>query len=120
MQFNKYFRFEDAKRIVPYLHALGITDIYASPYFKAKEGSLHGYDIVDPNTLNPEIGTEEEYNAFVAELQRHGMGQILDIVSNHMCIESKENCHTIPKLIVKKSLSVNVRKTQGCAFTQFS
>ena len=91
LQFNKQFRFTDAKEIVPYLHNLGISDIYASPYFMAKEGSLHGYDIVDPNTLNPEIGTEAEYSELIGELQRHGMGQILDIVPNHMCVESKDN-----------------------------
>jgi len=91
LQFNKHFKFSDAREIVCYLHDLGITDAYSSPYFKAKEGSLHGYDIVDPNLLNPEIGTEKEYNAFIAELHRYKMGQILDIVPNHMCIESKDN-----------------------------
>jgi len=91
LQFNHQFRFSDAKKIIPYLNELGISDIYASPYFKAKEGSLHGYDIVDHNKLNPEIGTEEEYNELTDELQRYGMGQILDIVPNHMCIASKEN-----------------------------
>jgi (1->4)-alpha-D-glucan 1-alpha-D-glucosylmutase len=91
LQFNKYFGFKDARKITPYLHNLGITDVYSSPYFMAKAGSLHGYDIVNPNTLNPEVGTEQEYNAFISELQKHGMGQILDIVPNHMCIDSKDN-----------------------------
>ena len=91
LQFNSRFRFVDATRIIGYLHDLGITDIYASPYFKAKKGSLHGYDIVDPNVLNPEIGTEEDYAAMAAELRRHGMGQVLDIVPNHMCVDSSEN-----------------------------
>lgn len=91
LQFNHHFRFSDAKVIIPYLHALGIGDIYASPYFKAKEGSLHGYDIVDHNTLNPEIGTEGEYDEMILELRRYGMGQLLDIVPNHMCIASREN-----------------------------
>jgi (1->4)-alpha-D-glucan 1-alpha-D-glucosylmutase len=91
LQFNAHFRFSDARRIVPYLHALGITDIYASPYFKASPDSLHGYDVLDQNSLNPEIGSEEEYEALVAELQQHGMGQILDIVPNHMCIEGQGN-----------------------------
>ncbi|MEW6410019.1 MAG: malto-oligosyltrehalose synthase [Nitrospirota bacterium] len=91
LQFNYQFRFSDAKEIIHYLYELGITDIYASPYFKAKEGSLHGYDIVEHNKLNPEIGTEGENNEMVNELQKYGMGQILDIVPNHMCIESKEN-----------------------------
>ncbi len=91
LQFNRQFRFPDARRLIPYLYNLGITDIYASPYFKARAGSLHGYDIVDHNTLNPEIGTEDEYNDMICELRKYEMGQILDIVPNHMCIASKEN-----------------------------
>lgn len=91
LQFNKQFRFLDAREIVCYLYELGITDIYASPYLKARESSLHGYDIVDPNELNPEIGTGEEYDELIKELQKYGMGQILDIVPNHMCIASREN-----------------------------
>ena len=91
LQFNYRFTFTDARTIIPYLHELGITDIYASPCFKARKGSLHGYEIVDPNSLNPELGTEEEYDEFVKELRRHGMGQILDIVPNHMCIECNDN-----------------------------
>lgn len=91
LQFNSRFTFRDATRIIAYLHDLGITDIYASPYFKAKKGSLHGYDIIDHNTLNPEIGTEEDYRAMIAELKSRGMGHILDIVPNHMYIESPEN-----------------------------
>lgn len=91
LQFNSHFRFSDARKIVPYLHRLGISDIYASPYFKAREGSLHGYDILDQNSLNPEIGTEDEYEELVGELKRCDMGQILDIVPNHMCIEGQGN-----------------------------
>lgn len=91
LQFNGDFRFADARQIVPYLHELGISDLYASPYFRARKGSRHGYDIVDPNALNPEVGSEEEYDALVAELHRCGMGQVLDIVPNHMCIESSDN-----------------------------
>ena len=91
IQFNHRFTFRDATRIIGYLHDLGMSDIYASPYFKAKKGSLHGYDIVDHNTLNPEIGTEEDYRAMISELKSRGMGQVLDIVPNHMCIECSEN-----------------------------
>lgn len=87
LQFNSDFRFSDAGAIVPYLHRLGISDIYASPYFKARAESRHGYDILDQNSLNPEIGSEDEYGVLVAKLQAHEMGQILDIVPNHMCIE---------------------------------
>ncbi|TVM00073.1 MAG: malto-oligosyltrehalose synthase [Candidatus Brocadia sp. WS118] len=91
LQFNGRFKFTDASGVIPYLNQLGISDIYASPYFKAKEGSLHGYDIVAHDAINPEIGTDEEYNEMIQELWKYGMGQILDIVPNHMCITSKEN-----------------------------
>ncbi|SPQ01506.1 Malto-oligosyltrehalose synthase [Candidatus Sulfobium mesophilum] len=89
LQFNHTFGFNDARGIVSYLHDLGISDVYASPYFKARKGSLHGYDIVDPSALNPEVGTEEEYSTFIRELGKYGMGQILDIVPNHMSCESE-------------------------------
>jgi (1->4)-alpha-D-glucan 1-alpha-D-glucosylmutase len=91
LQFNGHFRFSDAGEIVPYLHTLGIGDIYASPYFKARAGSQHGYDILDQNSLNPEIGSEVEYEALIGKLQHWDMGQILDIVPNHMCIEGQGN-----------------------------
>src|SRR5438270_6329540 len=65
LQFHAGFTFNDARRLVPYLHQLGITDVYASPYLKARAGSAHGYDIANPNSLNPEIGTEDEYRALV-------------------------------------------------------
>jgi (1->4)-alpha-D-glucan 1-alpha-D-glucosylmutase len=91
LQFHGAFTFRDATRVIAYLHELGISDIYASPYFKAKKESLHQYDIVDHNALNPEIGTEEDYRAMIAELKRNDMGQVLDIVPNHMCVDSSEN-----------------------------
>lgn len=91
LQFNSQFTFRDAVRIISYLHDLGISDIYASPYFRAKLGSRHGYDIIDHNALNPELGTEEDYREMIGELRRHGMGQVLDIVPNHMCVDSPEN-----------------------------
>jgi (1->4)-alpha-D-glucan 1-alpha-D-glucosylmutase len=93
LQFNGQFGFSDAREIISYLHDMGISDIYASPYFKAREGSQHGYDILDQNSLNPEIGSEDEYESMVSELKRCGMGQILDIVPNHMCIEGQGNAY---------------------------
>ena len=66
LQFNPFFTFQDAKAIVPYLHALGISDCYASPYFKATPGSTHGYDVVDPTAFNPSVGTETTYEEFVS------------------------------------------------------
>ncbi len=91
LQFNSSFRFSDAREIIQYLHSLGISDIYSSPYFTASSGSLHGYDILDQNSLNPEIGSSDDYEALTSELDRCGMGQILDIVPNHMCIEGQGN-----------------------------
>lgn len=91
LQFNATFTFAQAQELVPYLHALGISTCYASPYLKARAGSMHGYDIVDHQTLNPEIGSPADYATFVQTLQAHGMGQILDIVPNHMGIAGGEN-----------------------------
>ncbi len=87
LQFNRHVTFVEARKLVAYLHDLGITDCYCSSYLMATPGSLHGYDIVDPTSLNPEIGTEEEFRAFSKALKDRGMGQILDIVPNHMGIE---------------------------------
>lgn len=91
LQFNRLFRFADAVKVIPYLKRLGISDIYSSPYLKARPESLHGYDIIDPESLNPEVGSEKEYRAMAAELSRQGMGQILDIVPNHMGISDSNN-----------------------------
>lgn len=91
LQLNPHFTFRDAAAIVPYLSALGISHFYASPYLRARPGSLHGYDIIDHNALNPEIGSNEDYEHFVSELHRHGMGQILDIVPNHMGVMGSDN-----------------------------
>jgi (1->4)-alpha-D-glucan 1-alpha-D-glucosylmutase len=90
LQFNRGFRFEDARTVAPYLHRLGISDIYASPIFKARQGSPHGYDVTDPTRLNPELGTEHDFEALARELKAHGMGLLLDIVPNHMAA-SPEN-----------------------------
>ncbi len=85
LQFNRDdLKFRDAPRIVPYLKALGISHVYASPYLKARRGSPHGYAVVDYTQLNPELGTGEDYRAMVESLHSHGVGQILDIVPNHM------------------------------------
>ncbi len=91
VQFNRYFTFEHAARVVLYLDELGISDLYASSYLAARPGSLHGYDIVDHNTLNPEIGSFEAYERMTAALRERGMGQILDVVPNHMGIAAGAN-----------------------------
>ena len=76
LQFTPDFGFSQAKEIVSYLARLGISDIYASPIFWARSGSQHGYDVVDQNRLNPELGSENEYEALIAEAQeaRAGLG----------------------------------------------
>lgn len=89
IQFHAGFKFEAAKQIVTYLSELGITDLYASPIFKARKGSTHGYDVVDSNVLNPELGTPEEFEALRSELQAKNMGWVQDIVPNHMAYDSE-------------------------------
>lgn len=84
IQFNGDFTFRDATALVPYLSKLGISDLYASPYMESRPGSTHGYDIVDHNRLNPEIGSTGDYDGLVAALHGHDMGQLLDWVPNHM------------------------------------
>ena len=91
VQMHKGFTFEQARDIVPYLHDLGISDLYTSPFFQASPGSTHGYDIVDHNHLNPEIGTEADFDAMVAALHAHGMGLVADFVPNHMGIAETTN-----------------------------
>jgi (1->4)-alpha-D-glucan 1-alpha-D-glucosylmutase len=90
-QFHQGFTFQAARALVPYLHSLGISHVYASPFFRAAPGSMHGYDICDHNELNPEVGTREDFDALIAELHQHGMGLIVDFVPNHMGIAEAKN-----------------------------
>jgi len=91
LQLNREFTFKQATEIVPYLSALGVSHCYVSPCLKARPGSMHGYDIVDHNSFNPEIGNAEDFDCFVCELHEHGMGLILDIVPNHMGVMGSDN-----------------------------
>ena len=91
LQFHAGFTFEDARRLVPYLNDLGVSHIYASPYLRARSGSMHGYDVADPSSLNPELGTQEDFDGMVAALQKFGMGQLVDVVPNHMGIGDPGN-----------------------------
>ncbi|MGD8866898.1 MAG: malto-oligosyltrehalose synthase [Gemmatimonadales bacterium] len=84
VQLNKDFRLVDLQALVPYLSQLGISHVYVSPILRARAGSGHGYDVVDPRELNPEIGSESELQELVTTLRAHGMGLVLDIVPNHM------------------------------------
>jgi (1->4)-alpha-D-glucan 1-alpha-D-glucosylmutase len=91
LQFHAGFTFEDARKLTPYLYDLGISHIYASPYLRARSGSMHGYDVADPSSLNPELGTTEDFDRMVSELRQRGMGQLVDIVPNHMGIGDPGN-----------------------------
>jgi (1->4)-alpha-D-glucan 1-alpha-D-glucosylmutase len=84
IQFNADFGFQNAQSILDYLVELGITHIYASPIFKSRKGSMHGYDIVDPQQLNPELGSLKVFEQLMQEVKNHGLRWIQDIVPNHM------------------------------------
>lgn len=89
LQFHKGFGFKAAQVLLEYLRDLGISDVYASPIFQARKGSLHGYDVVDPNRLNAELGSPEEFEALTAELRRLDMGWLQDFVPNHLAYDGQ-------------------------------
>ena len=91
LQLNREFTFRHAAEVVPYLAELGVSHIYCSPYLRARPGSTHGYDIIDHNTLNPEIGSPDDFEHFVRALRAHGLGQIFDMVPNHMGVMGADN-----------------------------
>ncbi len=91
LQLHRGFTFRDATAVVPYLAELGITDCYCSPYFCARPGSTHGYDICDHNQLNPDLGSEADYQGFVDELAARNLGHVLDFVPNHMAVDPSRN-----------------------------
>ena len=90
IQFNPFFDFQAAREIVPYLAELGISDLYASPIFKARKGSPHGYDVVDQNQINPELGSQSDLEELAMALAKHELGWLQDIIPNHMAY-SHEN-----------------------------
>jgi (1->4)-alpha-D-glucan 1-alpha-D-glucosylmutase len=91
LQLNKSFGFADVEEVLTYLAALGISDIYTSPIFKARKGSLHGYDIVDFNQISPECGGLDNLYRLSAALGRHGLSWLQDIVPNHMAFDSENH-----------------------------
>jgi (1->4)-alpha-D-glucan 1-alpha-D-glucosylmutase len=91
LQFNARFTFRDAAAIAEYLSRLGISHLYASPYLRARAGSMHGYDVVNQAMFNPEIGSDADFEAFVDALHQHHLKHILDVVPNHMWVGSDEN-----------------------------
>jgi (1->4)-alpha-D-glucan 1-alpha-D-glucosylmutase len=91
LQLHRDFGFADARRWVPYYVALGISHVYLSPILTARAGSMHGYDVVDPTMVNPELGGEAGLRDLVAALRSNGLGIIVDIVPNHMAAGGMEN-----------------------------
>jgi (1->4)-alpha-D-glucan 1-alpha-D-glucosylmutase len=91
LQFNESFGFAQAAQILPFLHELGISDIYASPIFRAKKGSQHGYDVTDPNQLNPELGSRAEFERLMEQVKTLEMGWLQDIVPNHTAYDSENS-----------------------------
>jgi (1->4)-alpha-D-glucan 1-alpha-D-glucosylmutase len=91
VQLHKDFTFRDALAIVPYLHDLGVTHLYTSPFLKAQPGSTHGYDVVDYSSVNPEIGSDADLDTLTQALAGHGMGLLIDVVPNHMGVGSSDN-----------------------------
>ncbi len=89
VQFHKDFTFQHFIEVIPYLHELGVTTIYASPIFTAVPGSTHGYDGLNPHSINPEIGTEEELFFISKQLKKKGIGWVQDIVPNHMAFDTR-------------------------------
>jgi (1->4)-alpha-D-glucan 1-alpha-D-glucosylmutase len=90
LQLHKDFTFQDAGRAAAYLKALGVSHVYCSPYLQAATGSTHGYDVVDHEKVNQELGGEDGHKLFCQGLSELDLGQVLDIVPNHMAI-GREN-----------------------------
>lgn len=86
IQFHKDFSLDNAAEIADYLKALGVSHLYSSPYLQAVPGSMHGYDVVDHRAVNSELGGTAAHERLTAKLREHGLGQVLDIVPNHMAI----------------------------------
>jgi (1->4)-alpha-D-glucan 1-alpha-D-glucosylmutase len=91
VQLREEFDFDAAAAIVPYLEELGISHLYCSPYMQAAQGSAHGYDVVDPTRVSGDLGGERGLHGLDQALRRSRMGQLLDIVPNHMCIADRMN-----------------------------
>src|ERR1700730_17169920 len=91
VQLTANFDFDAAASIMPYLKALGITHLYASPFMKARKGSTHGYDVVDHARINPELGVDPGFERLSQALKQHDLGLILDFVPNHVGVHFADN-----------------------------
>ncbi len=90
VQMRAEFGFDDAAAITNYLSDLGVTHLYASPYLQAGKGSIHGYDVLDHSKPNAELGGPEAHARLCMALGEAKLGQILDIVPNHMSIANPQ------------------------------
>lgn len=91
LQLHKDFDFKAATEIVPYLAKLGVTHVYASPYLKARPGSMHGYDVIDHSEINPELGGEQGFEAWATAMKNAGLSHIVDVVPNHVGVGTNDN-----------------------------
>ena len=91
LQLHAEFGFDAAASIADYIAQLGVSHVYSSPYLQAAPGSKHGYDVVDHHKVNEELGGTEAHDRFSHRLGEYGLGQVLDIVPNHMAISGRRN-----------------------------
>src|ERR1700719_5203991 len=91
LQLHAEFGFDAAAAIADYLHELGISHVYTSPYLQAAPGSQHGYDVVDHHKVNEELGGSEAHDRFCNRLGEYQLGQGLDVVPHHMAISARRN-----------------------------
>jgi (1->4)-alpha-D-glucan 1-alpha-D-glucosylmutase len=119
IQLSSKFGFADAAAVVPYLKSIGISHVYASPFLKSRSGSTHGYDVVDHNAVNPELGGEEGLQLLCDALLKADMGLILDFVPNHMGVNYADNPWWLdvlefgPKSAFAASFDVDWKSLQG-------
>jgi (1->4)-alpha-D-glucan 1-alpha-D-glucosylmutase len=91
LQLRPGFGFDEIRKLIDHLDRLGISDLYLSPLFRAREDSSHGYDVVDHARVDPTFGDLATFRELASEAQNRGMGLLLDIVPNHMGINDPGN-----------------------------
>src|SRR5580692_514811 len=98
LQLHRGFTFDNAGALAPYFTALGVSHLYLSPILTARAGSMHGYDVVDFDAVNPELGGEEGLRRLAAAAHAAGLGLIVDIVPNHMAVWQADNARWLEVL----------------------
>src|SRR4051794_28149079 len=101
LMFGAGFGFREARALVPYLADLGVSHLYLPPSFQARQGSTHGYDVIDPTSISEEFGGDEAFRALAADAHAHGLGIVLDIVPNHMAVDDDNRYWADPELRTK-------------------